>query len=325
MAQAAAIRVHGCGGPEVLHYEKIDLQKPSAGEILLRQTAIGVNFLDVYFRRGELPIDQFPFTPGHEGAGVVEAVGEGVTKVKVGDRVAYQLVIGGYATHRMVPANRVVRLPDSISDEQAAAMMLKGMTAEYLVRRTYPVKSGDTVLIHAAAGGVGLLLIQWAKHLGATVIGTVSSQKKADFIKHYGCDYPIVYTQADFVEQVKDITKNEGVSVVYDGVGKDTFIQSLDCLKVKGQMILFGWSSGKVPPFDVHSLNAKSLSVANPSVGHYTASREDLLESATALFDVVARGVVKIEVNHRYSLDNAAQAHADLEARKTTGSIVLLP
>jgi NADPH2:quinone reductase len=269
-----AIQIHEHGGPEVLRYEAVEIRKPGSGEVLLRQTAVGVNFLDVYFRKGDYSVKQLPFIPGHEGVGLVEAIGEGVTAVNVGDRVAYQLVIGGYATQRIVPAERLVRLPETISDEQAAAMMLKGMTAEYLVRRTYPVKAGDTILIHAAAGGVGLILTQWAKHLGATVIGTVGNEEKAERIRAHGCDYPIIYTQDDFVERVKEITNGSGVPVVYDGVGQATFMKSLDCLKVRGQIVIFGWSSGKVPPLDVHCLNSKSLSVTNPSVGHYTATRE---------------------------------------------------
>ncbi len=322
---AKAIQIHEYGEPEVLRYEAVEIRKLNPDEVLLRHTGVGVNFLDVYFRRGDYTVEQLPFIPGHEGAGIVEAIGEGVTAVNVGDRVAYQLVIGGYATHRIIPAERLVRLPETISDELAAAMMLKGMTAEYLLRRTYRVKANDTILIHAAAGGVGLILTQWAKHLGATVIGTVSNEEKAERIRAHGCDYPIIYTQDDFVERVKEITNSEGVPVVYDGVGQATFMKSLSCLKVRGQMVIFGWSSGKVPPLDVHRLNSKSLSVTNPSVGHYTATREELLESAEALFDVVSRGVVNIEVNHRYLLSDAAQAHVDLENRKTTGSIVLLP
>lgn len=319
-----AIRIYEHGGPEVLRYEEVDVSQPGLGEVRLKQTAAGVNFLDVYFRKGDVTVQQFPFIPGHEGAGTVEAVGEGVTDVKVGDRVAYQLVIGGYTNQRIIPSERLVPLPETISDEQAAAMMLKGMTAEYLVRRVYPVKADDTVLIHAAAGGVGLILTQWAKHLGATVIGTVSSEAKADLVKAHGCDYPIIYTQENFVERVSEITNGEGVPVVYDGVGRVTFMKSLECLKVKGQMIIFGWSSGKVPPLDVHLLNSKSLSVTNPGIQHYTSTRQELLESAKALFGVVSSSAVKIEVNHRYPLSNAAQAHTDLEERKTSGSIVLL-
>ncbi|MBW4449091.1 MAG: quinone oxidoreductase [Spirirestis rafaelensis WJT71-NPBG6] len=320
-----AIQIHEYGGPEVLRYEEVDITEPGPGQVRLRQTAAGVNFSDIYFREGDLKIQQFPFILGHEGAGVVEAVGEGVTDVKVGDRVAHQLVTGAYASQQIIPADRLVQLPETISDEQGASMMLKGMTAEYLVRRTYPIKPGDTILVHAAAGGVGLILIQWAKHLGATVIGTVSSEAKAELVKAHGCDYPIVYTQEDFVERVREITGGEGVPVVYDGVGKATFIKSLECLKVRGQMVIFGWSSGKVPPFDLHSLIDKSLSVTNPGLHHYTATRQELLESANTLFDVVNNGKVKIEVNHRYPLSQAVQAHIDLQARKTTGSIVLIP
>lgn len=319
------IRVHEHGGPEVLRYENVEIVKPGPGEVRLRQTAVGLNFLDVYFRKGDITVKDMPFVPGHEGAGVVEAVGEGVTDSMVGQRVAYQLVMGSYAEERIISASRLVPLPDSISDEQGAAMMLKGMTAEYLVRRTYPVKPGETILIHAAAGGVGLILCQWAKHLGATVIGTVSTPKKAELVKAHGCDYPILYQEEDLVARVKDITGGEGVPVVYDGVGQATFMKSLDCLKPRGLMVLFGWSSGKVEPLNVHMLNAKSLSVTNPNLATYTASRTELLESAKALFDVVGSGAVKIEVNQRYPLKDAAQAHADLESRRTTGSTLLVP
>ncbi|MBD2034547.1 quinone oxidoreductase [Leptolyngbya sp. FACHB-321] len=320
-----AVQIHEFGAPEVLRYEEVELPEPGSGEVRLLQTAIGVNFLDVYFRKGDFSGIPLPFTPGHEGVGVVEAIGEGVTAVQVGDRVAYQLVSGSYTHHRNIHAERLVPLPAEIDEVQASAMMLKGMTAEYLVRQTYPVKPGDTILIHAVAGGVGLILSQWAKHLGATVIRTVSSEVKADFVKGYGCDYPIVYTKEDFAERVKLITDGAGVPVVYDGVGQATFLKSLDCLQMGGQMVLFGWSSGKVPPFDLHSLNAKSLSVTNPGLQHYTATRQALLNSAAALFDVVSQGIVKIEVNHAYALEQAIQAHHDLEGRKTTGSIALIP
>jgi NADPH2:quinone reductase len=320
-----AVQIHEFGSPDVLRYEQVELPEPDFGEVRLRQTAIGVNFLDVYVRKGDFPDKPLPFIPGYEGAGIVEAIGEGVTDVQVGDRVAYQLVGGSYAHHRNIRAERLVSLPAEIDDIQASAMMLKGMTAEYLVRRTYPVKAGDTILIHAVAGGVGLILAQWAKHLGATIIGTVSSEEKADFVRKYGCDHPIVYTKEDFVEQVKMITKGEGVPVVFDGVGQTTFQKSLDCLKVRGQMVLFGWSSGKVPPFDLHRLNAKSLSVTNPGVQHYTATRQELLESAKALFQAVAQSAVRVDVNHTYPLEQATQAHHDLEGRKTIGSIALVP
>ena len=322
---AHAIQIYEQGGPDVLRYEPIEVGQPEAGQVRLRQTAIGVNFLDVYFRKGDFPMPGSPFVNGFEAAGVVEEVGEGVTNVQVGQRVAYQLVRGAYADMRTMPAERLVPLPDTISDEQAAAILLKGTTAEYLVRQVYPVKAGDTILVHAAAGGVGLLLCQWAKQLGATVIGTVSSQAKAELVKAHGCDFPIIYTQEDFVERVNHFTGGNGVPVIYDGVGRSTFHRNFDCLATFGVNVLFGWASGKVEPLDVHRLNRKSHVVVNPSVGHYTGTRDRLLESAQALFDVVSKGAVAITTNHQYSLADAAQAHADLEARRTKGSVVLLP
>lgn len=319
------IQVHNFGNPEVLRYENVSIGKPGKGEVRLRQTAVGLNFLDVYFRKGDFTIDELPFVPGHEGAGVIEEIGEGVTNFQVGQRVAYQLVMGSYAEMRIIPVDRLVPLPDWLGNEDAAALMLKGMTAEYLVRRVYPVKAGDFILIHAVAGGVGSILCQWAKHLGATVIGTVSTVEKAELVKTLGCDFPILYKEEDFVARVKDITNGEGVPVVYDGVGKSTFLKSLDCLKSRGLMVIFGWSSGKVEPFDIHLLNARSLSIANPNLGAYTSNRTELLESANALFDVVGSGAIKVKVNHKYLLKDAAQAHTDLESRKTTGSTLLIP
>lgn len=319
------IHIYEQGTPDVLRYEQVELDKPKAGEVRLRQTAIGVNFLDIYFRNGDFPMPSSPFINGFEAAGVVEEVGEGVTQVYVGQRVAYQLVRGAYAEVRVMSAERLVPLPDSISDQQAAAMMLKGTTAEYLLRRVYPVKAGDIILIHAAAGGVGLLLCQWAKHLGATVIGTVSSEEKADLAKQHGCDYPILYTQENFVERVNQLTDGNGVPVVYDGVGKSTFHHNFDCLATFGVNVLFGWASGKIAPLDPHRLNSKSHVIANPSLGHYTGTRELLLESAQALFDVVSKGAVKVTVKHRYPLAQVARAHTDMEARRTQGSVILVP
>lgn len=319
------IQIYQQGEPEVMHYEQVAVGEPGPGQVRLRQTAVGVNYLDIYFRNGDFPMPATPFVDGFEAAGIVEAVGEGVTHVKVEQRVAYQLVRGAYARARVMSAERLVPLPDRISDEQAAAMMLKGTTAEYLVRRVYPVKPDDIVLVHAATGGVGLLLCQWAKHLGATVIGTVSTSEKAELAEAHGCDYPLIYTQENFAERVNKLTDGKGVSVVYDGVGKSTFHHNFDCLATFGVNVLFGWASGKVESLDVHRLNSQSHAVVNPSLGHYTGTRELLLESTQALFDVVSQGAVSIKVNHRYSLEEVAQAHADLEARRTTGSIVLLP
>lgn len=321
---AHAIHIYEQGGPDVLRYEPIEIEKPKAGQVRLRQTAIGVNYLDTYFRKGDFPLPSSPFIDGFEAAGVIEELGEGVTDLEVGQRVAYQLVKGAYTDMRTLSAERLVPLPDTISDEQAAAMMLKGTTAEYLVRRVYPVKAGDPILVHAAAGGVGSLLCQWAKHLGATIIGTVSSQEKADLARANGCDHPILYTQEDYVDCVNEITDGKGVPVIYDGVGRSTFHRNFDCLATFGVNVLFGWASGQVEPLDVHRLNSKSQVVVNPSLGHYTGTRELLLESAQALFDVVSKGAVSINVNHRYPLANAAQAHADLEARRTKGSVVLV-
>lgn len=321
-----AIRIHKAGGPEVLVWEDVAVDKPGAGQILVRHGAVGLNYIDVYHRTGLYPIT-YPSGIGMEGAGTVEAVGPGVTDLKPGDRVAYASApLGAYAEARLMPADKVVRVPDSISDRDAAAMMLQGMTVEYLVRRTYAVKRGDTVLIHAAAGGIGLIFCQWAKHLGATVIGTVSSDEKAKLAKAHGCDHTIIYTREDFAKRVKEITGGAGLPVVYDSIGKDTFEASLDCLRPRGLMVSFGNASGPVPPFSPAILGAKgSLYLTRPSLVAYTATRADLLESANALFNVVTSGAVKIPVNQTYALKDAAQAHRDLEARKTTGSTVLLP
>ena len=321
-----AIRIHQTGGPEVLSWEPVEVPSPAAGEIRIRHTAVGLNYIDVYFRTG-LYAAPLPLIPGFEAAGVVEAVGEGVTRFKTGDRVAYSSgPVGAYAEVRNLAADRVVAIPDGVSDAEAAAMMLQGMTAEYLLRRTYKVKPGDTILIHAAAGGVGLIACQWAKHLGATVIGTVGSDEKAELARAHGCDYPIVYTREDFQARVLEITNGAKLPVVYDSVGKDTFAKSLDCLAPLGLMVLFGQASGPVPPFDLGQLAAKgSLFITRPTLFSYTAGRADLEASAGALFEVVKSGVVKIPVKQTYALREAAQAHRDLEARKTTGSTVLLP
>ena len=321
-----AVRIHETGSPDVFKWEDVDVAAPGAGQALIRQTAAGLNYIDVYFRSGMNPPPALPITLGMEAAGVVEAVGEGVSDVSPGDRVAYNMVMGGYAEQRLIPAERLVKLSDAISDKIAASIMLKGTTAQYLLRRTYEVKKGETILFHAAAGGVGLIACQWAKHLGATVIGTVGSDEKAELAKAHGCDHPIVYTRDNFVEKVKDITDGKGVSVVYDSVGKDTFMDSLDCLRPRGYMVLFGNSSGAVEPFAPGILVAKgSLYLTRPSLADYTGTRQDLVDTCKDLFDVVEKGVVKVEVNQTYALKDTAQAHRDLEARKTTGSTVLLP
>ncbi len=320
------IRVHQTGGPEVLKFEQVEVGPPGPGQALIRQTAVGLNYIDVYFRSGLYPPPGLPFVAGQEGAGVVEAVGDGVSEVKVGQRVAYAGPIGAYAERRVIPADRLVVVPDGISDEQAAAMMLKGMTAHYLLRRTFRVESGQTILFHAAAGGVGLIACQWAKHLGATVIGTVGSADKAELARAHGCDHPIRYDQDDVVARVRELTGGKGVPVVYDSVGQATFQRSLDCLAPLGMLVCFGQSSGKIPPIDTAILGQKgSLFLTRPSLMTYTAARADLVRAATELFDVVQRGAVEIRVNQRYPLREAAAAHRDLEGRKTTGSTVLLP
>ncbi len=320
----SAIRIHETGGPEVLKWEEVTVGEPGPGEVRVHHTAVGLNYIDVYFRTGMYPAKP-PFTPGLEASGVVEALGDGVTDVQVGDRIAYAAPPpGAYSEARLMPADRVVKLPDGIGDELAAAMMLKGMTAHYLLRRTYRVERGDTILFHAAAGGVGLIACQWAKSLGATVIGTVGSDEKAELAAAHGCDYPIVYTRENFVERVKSITDGAGVPVVYDSVGKDTFMNSMDCIRPLGTMVLFGASSGPVAPFDPGQLAAKgSLFLTRPTLMTYTAKRDDLVAAAQELFQVVESGAVKLEINQRFPLENAAEAHRALEARKTTGSTIL--
>ncbi len=322
-----AICIERTGGPEVLQWADVPEGHPGPGEARVRHAAVGLNFIDVYHRRGVYPLPSLPAVPGLEAAGRVEAVGPGVTEVAVGDRVAYAGgPTGAYSEARVIPADRLVKLPDGIDDRRAAAMMLKGMTAEYLLRRTCPVTPGQTILFHAAAGGVGLIACQWARTLGATVIGTVGTKDKAELANTHGCDHVIVTSEEDFVARVREITRGEGVSVVYDAVGKDTFMRSLDCLRPRGLMVSFGQASGTVPPLDISILSAKgSLFLTRPTLMTYTASREDLVTSATALFDAVLRGVVRIEVRQTYPLRDAARAHADLEARKTTGSTVLIP
>ena len=320
-----AIRIHEYGGPEKLRWEEVPVGDPGPAQVRVRNTAVGLNFVDVYQRNGLYPIP-LPFTLGSEGAGVVEAVGPKVKELKVGDRVAYSGPIGAYAEVLLRPADRLVKIPASVDDKTAAAMMLKGLTSQYLIRRTYRVKKGDTILVHAAAGGVGQILCQWAKHLGATVIGTVGSDAKAELAKKAGCKQVVVIPREKFSERVKEITRGKGVPVVYDGVGKDTFMESLDCLSPRGVMVSFGNASGAVPPINPGILAQKgSLFLTRPTLLHYTASREDLVSAARDLFAVVKSGKVKIHVNQTYALREAAQAQRDLESRKTTGSTVLLP
>lgn len=321
-----AIRLHQTGGPEVLRWEAVDVGAPGPGEARLRHHAVGLNFIDTYHRSGLYPLP-LPAGIGLEGAGVVEAVGEGVTAVAPGDRVAYAGgPPGAYSEVRLLPAERLVRLPDSLSFESGAAMMLQGLTAAYLLRRTYRVEKGDTVLIHAAAGGVGLIACQWAKALGATVIGTVSSEEKAELARAHGCDHPILYTRESFPERVRELTGGQGVPVVYDGVGKDTFLGSLDSLRPLGLMVSFGNASGPVGALDPLLLSQKgSLFFTRPTLFHYTAARADLEALAAELLGVVTSGQVKIEVHQRFPLRDAAQAHRALESRQTTAATVLLP
>ncbi len=322
---AKAIRIDAHGGPEVLHLQETDVGRPGRGEALIRHSAIGLNFLDCYFRSGLYP-HELPLTPGAEAAGVVIETGEGVEGLKAGDRVAYVVQLGAYATERVIAADRLVKLPDAISDEQAAGMMLKGMTAEYLLMRTFKVKPGDTILFHAAAGGVGLIAGRWAKHLGATVIGTAGGPEKVALAKAHGYDHVIDYRSEDFVARVMEITGGRKCEVVYDSVGKDTFMASLDCLKPRGMIVSFGQSSGPIPPLNLSILSQKgSLYATRPTIFVYNAERTDLEKSAAALFDVVEKGIVDISINQRYALADAAQAHADLEGRRTTGTTVLLP
>jgi NADPH2:quinone reductase len=320
-----AIRIHAPGGPEVMKWEDVPTPEPGKGEVLVKQAAVGLNYIDVYFRTGLYKAPTMPLIIGQEGAGTVAALGEGVGSLAVGDRVAYAGAIGGYATERVIAADRLVKLPDSISFQVGASMMLQGMTAQYLLRRTYKVKAGDTIVVHAAAGGVGLIMCQWAKHLGATVIGVVSTSAKADLIKAHGAAHAIIGHET-LVADVKRITGGAMVPVVYDSVGKDTFITSLDCLAPLGLMASYGNASGPVPPVDLGILAAKgSLYLTRPSLATYVAKRADLEATASDLFDVVQKGAVKIEVNQTFKLSDAAAAHVALESRKTTGSTVLLP
>jgi NADPH:quinone reductase len=325
-AMPHAIRIHQIGGPEVLKWEEVAVGDPGPGEVRVRHTAVGLNYIDTYHRCGLYKIP-LPSGIGSEAAGVVEAVGAGVTDVKPGDRVAYNGgPLGAYAEVRVVPADRLVKLPDAISDRAAATCMLKGLTVQYLLRQTFPLKGGETILLHAAAGGIGLIACQWARALGVTVIGTVGSDEKAALAKANGCTHTIVYTRENFVDRVKELTGGKGVPVVYDAVGKDTFPASLDCLSPRGMFVSFGNSSGAIPPFDILLLAQKgSLYMTRPTLATYAAKRADLLKMADDVFSLVQAGKLKSEPRQTYALKDAAQAHRDLESRKTSGSTVLLP
>lgn len=320
-----AIRVHSHGGPETLRWEPVTVGQPAAGEVLIEHKAVGLNFIDVYFRTG-LYAAPLPFTPGMEGAGRVLAVGPGVDYLAPGDRVGYgNSPLGAYAEQRLIPAERLIKLPDWLDDQTAAAMLLQGLTAQYLLRQTYAVKPGDTILIHAAAGGVGLLVCQWAKALGATVISTVGSAEKAALAQAHGCHHTILYRQEDVVERVRDLTGGKGVDVVYDSIGKDMFDRSLNCLKRRGLMVSFGNASGAVPPVDISILNKKGgLFLTRPALGHYAGTRDEMLAMADDLFAVVKDGTVKVNINQRFALQDAAEAHRALESRATTGATVLV-
>ena len=322
-----AVRFHKPGGPDVLRWEPVTLDALGPEDACIKQEAIGVNFHDIYVREGLYPAPALPAIPGLEAAGVVEAVGKGVRDTRVGDRVAYATARqGAYAERRRIPAAELVPLPDAVSYDTAAALMIKGMTAQYLLRRTHRVKKGETILVHAAAGGVGLLLCQWAKHLGARVIGTVGSEEKAALVLNHGCDHPILYRKENFPQRVRDITKGEGVAVVYDSVGRDSFQGSLDCLKPLGKMVSFGQSSGRVPPFEILDLmNKGSLFLTRPTLFTHIAKREDLLAMAGEMFAALDKGVFKIDIRHSYPLREAARAQTALAARQTMGASILKP
>ncbi len=321
-----AVRIHEYGGPEKMVFEDVDVGDPGPGEARVSHKACGLNYIDTYQRSGLYKLPVMPAVLGMEGAGTVEAVGSGVTVVKPGDRVAYAgTPVGAYCEARVMPAEKLVKLPDNVSFETGAACMLQGMTVQYLLRQTHQVKAGDTVLFHAAAGGVGLLACQWAKHLGATVIGTVSSDEKAELARAAGCDHTIIYTREDFVERVKEITDGKGVPIAYDSIGKDTLLKSLECLSLKGHLVTFGQASGPVENFPPALLGTRSASLTRPTLMHYTATRPDLEACAGELLGLIGQGVLKININQTYALADTVQAHIDLESRKTTGSTVLLP
>lgn len=321
-----AIVLHELGGPDVLKWEDFPLAAPADDEAVVRHTAIGLNFIDTYHRKGEFPLPAFPAVVGIEGAGIVEEVGNKVTEVQAGDRIAYTAGIGSYAEKRVVKSDRLVRIPDGISDKDAAGIISKGMTAESMMRRCYRVKEGDTVLIHAAAGGMGLIMSAWCKHLGATVIGTMSTSEKAELARAHGCDHTILYSSEDFVERVREITDGALCDVVYDSVGATTFLPSVSCVKRRGTLVNFGTSSGPVPDLDMGlAYRAGSIYVTRASVIDYTVTREEVVESSSALWEAIQTGGITVNVNQTYALKDAAQAHADLENRKTTGSTVLVP
>ena len=321
-----AIRIHEAGEPEALKWDTITVGKPSPGQVRLRQTACGLNYIDIYMRSGVYPLTETPAILGMEAAGVVEELGDGVTELKTGDRVAYAMVAGAYTEERLINADRLIKIPDSIDDKTAATMMLKGLTAHYLLFRTYPVQAGDTILVYAASGGVGLMLCQWAKHLGATVIGCVGSQEKADIAMANGCDHTIFYREENISERVRELTNGEGVAVVYDAIGQQTFEASLDCLRPFGVMVTYGNITGQVEPFSPKILAPKgSLYVTRPTLATHVSTRELLLEGAERLIEVIEKGIVKNYVNQSYALKDTADAHSDMEARKTTGSTVLIP
>jgi len=321
-----AIQIHTPGDPDALQWDEITVAEPGKGQVRLKQTAVGLNYIDVYMRTGLYPQPSYPAVLGMEAAGVVEVLGEDVSDLKVGDRVAYAMNVGAYAEKRLIDADKLIRLPDDIDDTTAASMMLKGLTAHYLLFRTYPVKSGDTILVYAAAGGVGLILTQWAKHLGATIIGCVGGETKARVALENGCDHIIDYNKEDIARRVRELTNGEGVAVAYDSIGKDTFAASLDSLRPFGVLASYGNATGPVDPFSPSVLAPKgSLYVTRPTLATHIATRELLTEGAERLLDVVGKGIVKIHVNQTYPLKEAAQAHRDLEARKTTGSTVLVP
>ncbi|MDH5634060.1 MAG: quinone oxidoreductase [Gammaproteobacteria bacterium] len=319
-----AIRIHQPGGPDAMQWETVDVGSPGPGQVRLRQTACGLNFIDIYMRSGVYPVAELPAVLGMEAAGVVAEIGEGVTDLATGDRVAYAMVPGAYAEERLIDAQKLVRIPDSINDDTAATMMLKGLTAHYLLFRTYPVKAGDTILIHAAAGGVGLMVCQWAKHLGATVIGTVGSKQKAELAMAHGCDHVVYYREENLPQRVRELTGGQGVPVVYDGIGQETFEDSLDCLRPFGVMVTFGNITGQVEPFSPKMLAPKgSLYVTRPTLATHVSTRALLVEGAQRLIEVIDKGIVKNNINQHYALKDAADAHRDMEARKTTGSTVL--
>ena len=325
--EAKAILIRETGGTEVMSFETVTVPNPGPGEVLLEQKAIGVNFIDIYRRSGLYPLDELPTVIGVEAAGVVIDTGPGVTAFRKGDRVGYCAShVWAYATHRVIHEDMLAKIPAGISDREAAASLVRGLTAEYLVRRCYHLKPGQTVLVHAADGGVGVLLCQWAKHLGATVIGTVGSPEKAEIARAHGCDHPILYRDEDFVARVREITDGKGVPVVYDSVGKDTFMKSLDCLAPFGMMVSYGNASGPPDPIAPRELMVRgSLYLTRPMLDHYARDPNDLRTAAAALFDVMAKGAVRPMMDFEYALADAARAHADLEARKTTGSVILIP